>query len=308
MRTSVGLVPLPRHAHTCKVQRFTNLSILHRPESARDVRKCGIVRQSKALWPAHQRDCIDQRSPMPIGAPGLLSLGQSPQASVSAPTMSMNNYTKAIPLHTSFDVLSGIDISDALSQGVVNKNAMGKKTVYDQLTPALIPLLGRHALASHRLIWCNTRSNDDATKKARECFVSFKSDIPVAMAYHNKFISTRMRGAFIMNVDVPFGLSDYMVGEERFNWITFPEAQLTLCVKLQEAIKAYDPSRAFVLVVYALSPDQLSAALWVWTYTDHSRGDPPNLIKLRTRVREILKDTKRSERHMYQIQKDQNDP
>ncbi|KAF8757878.1 hypothetical protein RHS01_03621 [Rhizoctonia solani] len=128
--------------------------------------------------------------------------------------MSMNNYTKAIPLHTSFDVLSGIDISDALSQGVVNKNAMGKKTVYDQLTPALIPLLGRHALASHRLIWCNTRSNDDATKKARECFVSFKSDIPVAMAYaHNKFISTRMRGAFIMNVDVPFGLSDYMVGK-----------------------------------------------------------------------------------------------
>jgi hypothetical protein len=47
-----------------------------------------------------------------------------------------------------------------------------------------------------------------------------------------------MRGAFIVNVDHPCGLSDYVIGEERFNWITFPDAQRTLCVKLQEAIKA----------------------------------------------------------------------
>ncbi|CUA77967.1 hypothetical protein RSOLAG22IIIB_12947 [Rhizoctonia solani] len=211
------------------------------------------------------------------------------------------------PYHPSTGAFS-LDVSNALSRGIVNANAIGKKTVFDQLTPALIALFGRHALASERLIWCNTRSNDPATKQARERFASFKSDLSEVMRYaHNKFLSTRMRGAFIVNVDTPCGLSDYMVGDERFNWITFPDAQMTLCVKLQEVIKAYDPSRAFVLVVYALSPDQLSAALWVWTYTDFSRGDPPDLIKLRTRIRQILGDTKREKGHRYQVQKDQND-
>jgi hypothetical protein len=62
-----------------------------------------------------------------------------------------------------------------------------------------------------------------------------------------------------------------------------------------------------VLVVYALSPDQLSAALWAWTYTDYSRADSPNLLNLRTQIRQIMKDTKRAENHMYQVQKDQND-
>ncbi|KAG8733812.1 hypothetical protein FRC11_001974 [Ceratobasidium sp. 423] len=223
--------------------------------------------------------------------------------------MMTSNHSQAIPLCPPVAGTLNLDLSNALSQGIVNVNALGKKTPYDQLTPALIALFGRHAPASQRLIWCNTRSNDDATKRAREHFKCFKTEMPEAMVYaHNKFISTRMRGAFIVNVDTPFGLSDYMIGDERFNWITFPDAQMTLCVKLQEVIKAYDPSRAVVFVVYALSPDQLSAALWVWTYTDFSRGNLPNLIKLRTRIRQILKDSKRGESHMYQVQKDQNDP
>lgn len=69
-----------------------------------------------------------------------------------------------------------------------------------------------------------------------------------------------------------------------------------------------DPSRAFVLVVYALSSDQLSAALWAWTYKDFARADPPLLLDLRTQIRQLMKDTKRGEKYMYQVQKDQNDP
>ncbi|CAE6394105.1 unnamed protein product [Rhizoctonia solani] len=285
---------------------------VHSPQ-ARECQRCKKMwycspECQKALWPTHQQHCIDRHSPMPISALGLVPPEQSSRAYISPLAMPTNSRTQVVSPYPPVDGTLDIDVSNALGRGIVNKNAIGKKTAYDQLTPAMIALFGRHALASHRLIWCNTRNNDDATKKARERFASFKSNIPEAMAYaHNKFISTRVRGAFIMNVDVPCGLSDYMVGEERFNWITFPDAQMTLCVKLQEAIKAYDPSRAFVLVVYALSPDQLSAALWVWTYTDFSRGDPPNLIKLRGRIRQILKDTKRGESYMYQVQKDQND-
>ncbi|CAE6472174.1 unnamed protein product [Rhizoctonia solani] len=287
---------------------------VHTPQ-ARECQRCRKMwycspECQKALWPAHQPHCIDQYTPLPITAEGLIPAETPlPQAPDSIQTMTTINRSQAVPLCPPVTGTLNLDLSNALGRGIVNANALGKKTSYDQLTPAWAALLGRHALASQRLVWCNTRSNDDATKKAREHFASFRSNMPEVMVYaHNKFISTRMRGAFIVNLDTPCGLSDYMVGDERFNWITFPDAQMTLCVKLQEAIKAYDPSRAFVLVVYALSPDGLSAALWVWTYTDFSRGDPPNLIKLRTRVRQILKDSKRGESHMYQIQKDQNDP
>ncbi|KAH7326899.1 hypothetical protein B0J17DRAFT_681037 [Rhizoctonia solani] len=286
---------------------------VHTPQ-ARECQRCRKMwycspECQKALWPTHQQHCIDQRSLLPITAKGLSPM-ETPtsQALFPTPTMTTSSHSQIIPSYFPAAETLNLDLSDALSRGMVNTNAIGKKTSYDQLTPALIALFGRHTLASQRLIWCNTRGNDDATKQARERFASFKSNIPEVMRYaHEKFISTRMRGAFIMNVDIPCGLGDYMLGSERFNWITFPDAQMTLCVKLQEAIKAYDPSRAFVLVVYALSPDQLSAALWVWTYTDFSRGVSPNLIKLRTRVREILKDTKRGESYMYQVQKDQND-
>ncbi|CAE6408225.1 unnamed protein product [Rhizoctonia solani] len=282
---------------------------VHTPQ-ARECRRCRKMwycspECQKALWPAHQQHCVDQRSPLPITAEGLTSMESLSPLPFPTPTMPTSSQSSPYP------PLAGtlnLDLSNALSQGIVNKNAIGKKTSYDQLTPGLIALFGRHAFASQRLIWCNTRSNDNATKQARERFASFKSNMPDVMRYaHNKYVSTRMRGAFIVNVDTPCGLSDYMVGDERFNWITFPDAQMTLCVKLQEAIKAYDPSRAFVLVVYALSPDQLSAALWVWTYTDFSRGDPPDLIKVRTHIRQILKDTKRGESYMYQLHKDQND-
>jgi hypothetical protein len=58
-----------------------------------------------------------------------------------------------------------------------------RKAAYDQLTPALVALFGRHALASQRLIWCNNKSNDGATKKAREHFVSLKSDLTAVMKY-----------------------------------------------------------------------------------------------------------------------------
>lgn len=68
-----------------------------------------------------------------------------------------------------------------------------------------------------------------------------------------------------------------------------------------------DPSRAFVLVVYALSPDQLSAALWAWTYTQFSNGDPISCEYMRTQIRQIMKDTKRAEKYMYTVNKDQND-
>lgn len=78
-------------------------------------------------------------------------------------------------------------------------------------------------------------------------------------------------------------------------------------VKFQTAVCFSNPSRAFVLVVYALSPDQLSAALWAWTYTDFARADPPRLMDMRIRIRQIMKDTKRAEHHMYQVQKDQDD-
>ncbi|KAJ1306386.1 hypothetical protein OPQ81_007391 [Rhizoctonia solani] len=282
---------------------------VHTPQ-ARECQRCKKMwycspECQKALWPTHEQDCVDQYAPLPITAQGLTPTEPPPlHPSFSTPKMTTSGPSQINPAAGTFH----LDPSDALSRGIVNSNAVGKKTSYDQLTPALIALFGRHALASQRLIWCNTRSNDDATKQARERFASFKSNIPEVMAYaHNKFLSTRMRGAFIVNVDIPCGLGDWMLGDERFNWITFPDAQVTLCVRLQEAIKAYDPSRAFVLVVYALSPDQLSAALWVWTYTDFSRGDPPNLVKLRARIRQILKDTKRGENFMYQIQKDQND-
>lgn len=68
-----------------------------------------------------------------------------------------------------------------------------------------------------------------------------------------------------------------------------------------------DPSRAFVLVVYALSPNQLSAALWVWTYTQFSNGDPLSCEQMRPQIRQIMKDTKRAEKYMYTVNKDQND-
>ncbi|KDN43362.1 hypothetical protein RSAG8_06146, partial [Rhizoctonia solani AG-8 WAC10335] len=154
------------------------------------------------------------------------------------PTMPTSSQSQAVPSYLPLAGTLNLDLSNALSRGIVNTNAIGKKTSYDQLTPGLIALFGRHALASQRLIWCNTRSNDDATKQARERFASFKSNIPEAMRYaHNKFTSTRMRGAFIVNVDTPCGLSDYMVGDERFNWITFPDAQMTLCVMIDGALK-----------------------------------------------------------------------
>ncbi|CAE7058093.1 unnamed protein product [Rhizoctonia solani] len=287
---------------------------VHTPQ-ARECQRCRKMwycspECQTAHWPAHQHLCVDQRSPLPITAKGLTPAEPPSPLPLLTPTMSTSAIQpQIIPAYPSSAGTLNLDLSDALDRGIVNKNAMGKKTAYDQLTPALIALFGRHAFASQRLIWCSTRSNDDATKQARERFASFRSNIPEAMRYaHNKFVSTRMRGAFIVNVDTPCGLSDHMIGEERFNWITFPDAQMTLCVKLQEAIKSYDPSRAFVLVVYALSPDQLSAALWVWTYTDFSRGDSPDLIKIRGRIRQILKDTKRGENYMYQVQKDQNDP
>jgi hypothetical protein len=38
----------------------------------------------------------------------------------------MNGHTQAVPLYPSFDGTLNIDLSNALSQGVVNKNAMGK--------------------------------------------------------------------------------------------------------------------------------------------------------------------------------------
>ncbi|KAG9092323.1 hypothetical protein FRC06_000146, partial [Ceratobasidium sp. 370] len=76
-----------------------------------------------------------------------------------------------------------LDVSDALLRGVVNRNAMGKKAAYDQLTPALVALFGRHAPASQRLIWCDTRSNDDATKQACKNFTMLKSDVPELMEY-----------------------------------------------------------------------------------------------------------------------------
>jgi len=201
-----------------------------------------------------------------------------------------------------------LDVSDALLRGVVNRNAMGKKAVYDQLTPALVALFGRHAPASQRLIWCDTRSNDDATKQARKNFTMLKSDVPLLMQYaHSKFIATRMRGAFVFNIDTPCGGGDYLLGKQRFNWFTYADAQMTLCVKLQEVIRDYDPSKAFVIMMYALSPGQLSAALWVWTYTERSRTDFPSLMDLRTQIRQIMKDTKRGEKHMYAINKDQSD-
>jgi hypothetical protein len=61
------------------------------------------------------------------------------------------------------------------------------------------------------------------------------------------------------------------------------------------------------VVIYALSPDQLSAALWVWTYTDRARGDGPYYMDLRIQIRQIMKDTKRAEGYMYNINKDQDD-
>ncbi|QRV88585.1 hypothetical protein RhiJN_16603 [Ceratobasidium sp. AG-Ba] len=202
-----------------------------------------------------------------------------------------------------------LDVSNALLQGVVNSNTIGKKTVYDQLTPALVALFGRHAPASQRLIWCDTRSNDQATKQARANFKIMKADHEGIMKFaHSKFISTRMRGALVFNLDVPYGSGDYMLGMERFNWISYPDAQMTLCVKLQEAIRAYDPAKGMVVVIYALSPDQLSAVLWCWTFTTHSRADPLPLKDMRVQIRQIMNDTKRAESYMYSINKDQNDP
>ncbi|KAG9122417.1 hypothetical protein FRC07_001213 [Ceratobasidium sp. 392] len=201
-----------------------------------------------------------------------------------------------------------LDVSNALLQGVANRNAMGRKAVYDQLTPALPALFGRHAPASQRLIWCDTRSNDDATKLARQNFSTLKDEAPEMMKHaHTKFIATRMRGAFVYNLDTPCSSGDYLLGKQRFNWFTYADAQMTLCVKLQEVIRDYDPSKAFVVVMYALSPDQLSAALWAWTYRNRSRADYPDLVDLRTQIRQIMKDTKRSEKYMYSINKDQND-
>ena len=55
---------------------------------------------------------------------------------------------------------------------------------------------------------------------------------------HRKFLATRMRGALIMNIDTPAAAGDYLLGHERFNWLTYPDAQMTLCVKLQEVIKS----------------------------------------------------------------------
>lgn len=46
-----------------------------------------------------------------------------------------------------------------------------------------------------------------------------------------------MRGALVMNLDTPSAAGDYLLGHERFNWLTYPDAQMTLCVKLQETIK-----------------------------------------------------------------------
>lgn len=64
---------------------------------------------------------------------------------------------------------------------------MIRKAAYDQLTPALVALFGRHAPASQRLIWCNTKSNDDATKKARKQFATIKSDWTDVMKYAVSF-------------------------------------------------------------------------------------------------------------------------
>ncbi|KAB5591617.1 MYND finger protein [Ceratobasidium theobromae] len=263
----------------------------------------------KEYWPVHQPHCVDQYSPLPIVAGPSQPDFTGASTSTSAEMMSIQPPPHLPQLQLQVPGGPTVDLNDALNEGIVNKNAMGKRAAYDQLTPALPALFGRHAPASQRLIWCNTKSNDNATKAAREHFTFFKSDWTYAMKYaHEKFISTRMRGAFVMNVDVPSDLSDFMIGSERFNWITFADAQMTLCVKLQEVIKAYDPSRAFVLVVYALSSDQLSAALWAWTYKDFARADPPLLLDLRTQIRQLMKDTKRGEKYMYQVQKDQNDP
>lgn len=41
-----------------------------------------------------------------------------------------------------------------------------------------------------------------------------------------------------MNLDTPSAAGDHLLGRERFNWLTYSEAQMTLCVKLQEVIKA----------------------------------------------------------------------
>ena len=76
---------------------------------------------------------------------------------------------------------------------------------------------------------------------------------------------------------------------------------------LNKYLHLSDPSRAFVLVVYALSPDQLSAAIWTWTYTQHAKGDPIPCEYMRTQIRQIMKDTKRAEKYMYTLNKDQND-
>ncbi|KAG9122235.1 hypothetical protein FRC07_001485 [Ceratobasidium sp. 392] len=83
-----------------------------------------------------------------------------------------------------------LDVSNALLQGVANRNAMGRKAVYDQLTPGLPALFGRHAPASQRLIWCDTSSNDDATKLARKNFSTLKDEAPEMMKYAVMFSSS----------------------------------------------------------------------------------------------------------------------
>ncbi|KAG8771050.1 hypothetical protein FRC12_003882 [Ceratobasidium sp. 428] len=269
----------------------------------------------KELWETHKQTCVNQFTPLPMYASGLQSLGaQTYPSTMLQPTA----FSTAPPAQGTSQMAQwgaqptnrlDLDVSDALLRGVVNRNAMGRKPAYDQLTPALVALFGRHAPASQRLIWCDTRSNDDATKKARENFTKLRGEIPKVMEYaHSKFIATRMRGAFVFSLDIPFGSGDYLLGRQRFNWFTYADAQMTLCVKLQEVIRSYDPSKAFVVIMYALSPDQLSAALWVWTYTERSRGDSPTLLDLRTEIRQIMKDTKRGEKYTYSINKDQNDP
>ncbi|KAG8702090.1 hypothetical protein FRC08_003710 [Ceratobasidium sp. 394] len=268
----------------------------------------------KEFWETHRFSCVNQYAPLPMFASGL-----QPFAQGYPPTMLQQPPSSTAPPEqgTSQTAYWGpqpagrldLDVSDALLRGVVNRNAMGKKAVYDQLTPALVALFGRHAPASQRLIWCDTRSNDDATKLARKKFTILKSDIPELMEYaHSKFIATRMRGAFVFNLDVPCGGGDWLLGQQRFNWFTYADAQMTLCVKLQEVIRNYDPSKAIVIMMYALSPDQLSAALWTWTYTHRSKTDFPKLVDLRTQILQIMQDTKRGEKYMYTINKDQNDP